>query len=163
MIAGLSSRSYGRFQFVVTRIAAGRVERGLPRSLQRCGYRTFAVYPLYGGFLGARSFFTGTGIEHFADGKDIGAGLFEPDGFYFDAAARTIAREHSDGPMFLYVYTTANQFPWDYPVHEDMTPAGWRSPGNSPPEVDEYLRRQAMSAREYQEFLARLKREFPED
>ena len=33
VLSGLSSRSYGRFQFFVTRIAAGRVERGLPRAL----------------------------------------------------------------------------------------------------------------------------------
>jgi hypothetical protein len=163
VIAGLSTRSFGRFQFFVTRLAAGRVERGLPRSLQRCGYRTFTVYPLYGGFLGARSFFTGAGIEHFADARDIRAGVFELDSFYFDVAARTIARERGRGPLFLYVYTTANHFPWDHALHEDMTPAGWRPPGNSLPEVDEYLRRQAMSEHDYREFLARLKREFPDD
>jgi hypothetical protein len=31
------------------------------------------------------------------------------------------------------------------------------------PEVNEYLRRQAMTARDYREFLARLKREFPNE
>jgi hypothetical protein len=52
VISGLSARSYGRFAFFVTRIAAGRVERGLPRALQRCGYRTFSIYPVFGGFMG---------------------------------------------------------------------------------------------------------------
>ena len=65
--------------------------------------------------------------------------------------------------MFLYVYLTANHFPWVRPAHEEPTPEGWRSPGNTPSEVDEYLRRQAVSARDYQEFLARLRREFPDD
>src|SRR5262249_770997 len=40
VLAGLSARSYGRFQFFVTRIGAGRVERGLAKSLRRCGYST---------------------------------------------------------------------------------------------------------------------------
>ena len=32
VLAGLSARSFGRFAYFVTRIAAGRVERGLPRA-----------------------------------------------------------------------------------------------------------------------------------
>ena len=162
VISGLSARSYGRFAFFVTRIAAGRVERGLPRALQRCGYRTFSIYPVFGGFLGARSYFTGTGVQHFVDGRDIKGNVFEPDRFYFDNAVRMIERERGKGPMFLYVYLTANHFPWSYPFHEELLP-GWQSPGNQPPEVDEYLRRQAMTAADYPTFLARLKRDFPED
>src|SRR5215831_5796422 len=37
VLAGLSSRSFGRFSYFVTRIASGRVQRGLPLSLRRCG------------------------------------------------------------------------------------------------------------------------------
>ena len=40
VLAGLSSRSFGRFSYFVTRIASGRVERGLPLALRRCGYNT---------------------------------------------------------------------------------------------------------------------------
>src|SRR4249919_1858131 len=54
VLTGLSVRSFGRFATSVTRIAAGRVYRGLPRSLQHCGYRTFSMYPFYGSFLGSR-------------------------------------------------------------------------------------------------------------
>jgi len=161
VLSGLSSRSYGRFQFFVTRIAAGRVERGLPRALQRCGYSTHAIYPVRGGFLSAGSYYKGVGIEDFVDGTALGSNAFEPDRFYFDFAARMIERERRRGPMFLYVYLTANHFTWDFPFHEELTPAGWRDPGNAMPEVNEYLRRQAMSERDYEEFLARLKRDFP--
>jgi hypothetical protein len=87
VLAGLSARSFGRFAYFVTRIAAGRVNRGLPAALQRCGYRT----------------------------------CYRPD---------------------------------------LMT--GWQDLGNAP-RVDEYLRRQAMSAKDYTEFQARLKRDFPND
>ena len=161
VLSGLSSRSYGRFQFFVTRIAAGRVGRGLPHSLRRCGYSTHSIYPVFGGFLGASSFYKTAGVQHFIDGKDIGGGVLEPDRFYYEIASRTIEREHAGGPMFLYVYLTANHFTWDYPFHPELTPAGWRDPGNAMPEVNEFLRRQAMSERDYTEFLARLKQEFP--
>ena len=56
VLTGLSARSYGRFADFVTRIAAGRVERGLPHALRRCGYKTFTLYPMYGAFLSARHF-----------------------------------------------------------------------------------------------------------
>ena len=161
VLSGLSSRSYGRFQFFVTRIAAGRVERGLPRALQRCGYRTHAIYPVNGGFLGASSYYKGVGVAHFVDGKTLGSNVFEPDRFYFDAALRMIDRDRRQGPMFLYVYLTANHFTWDYQFHPELTPADWRDPGNAKPEVNEYLRRQAMSERDYAGFLAGLKRNFP--
>jgi len=161
VLSGLSSRSYGRFQFFVTRIAAGRVARGLPNSLKRCGYQTHALYPAYGGFLGAGSYYKGVGVENFVDGKALGGKVFEPDRFYFDAATRLIERERERGPMFLYVYLTANHFTWDYSFHPELTPEGWRDPGNAIPEVNEFLRRQAMSERDYADFLARLKRDFP--
>ena len=161
VLSGLSSRSYGRFQFFVTRIAAGRVERGLPRALQRCGYSTHAIYPVNGSFLGASSYYKGVGIADFVDGKALGSHVFEPDRFYFDAALRMIERDRRQGPMFLYVYLTANHFTWDYQFRAELTPAGWRDPGNAKPEVNEYLRRQAMSERDYAGFLARLKRDFP--
>jgi hypothetical protein len=162
VISGLSARSYGRFAFFVTRIAAGRVERGLPRALQRCGYRTFSIYPTFGGFMGARSYYTGSGVQHFVDGRDIHGSVFEPDRFYFEHATRIIERERGKGPMFLYVYLTANHFPWSYPFREELLP-DWHSPGNQPAEVDEYLRRQAMSRVDYPNFLARLRRDFPDD
>src|SRR5204863_6068797 len=56
VLTGLSARSYGRFADFVTRVAAGRIDRGLPHALRQCGYRTFSLYPSLGAFLGARSF-----------------------------------------------------------------------------------------------------------
>jgi hypothetical protein len=65
--------------------------------------------------------------------------------------------------MFLYVYLTANHFPFDSVSFPQYTPEDWSSPGNAAAEVDEYLRRQAMSERDYADFIARLKRDFPHD
>ena len=54
VLTGLSARSYGRLSYYVTRIAAGRVNRGLPQALRRCGYKTISLYPAYGAFLSAQ-------------------------------------------------------------------------------------------------------------
>jgi Sulfatase len=161
VLEGLSARSFGRFSYFVTRIAAGRVERGLPAALRRCGYRTFSLYPALGAFMSARSFQTTAGVQHFFDQHDLGAKDIEPDSFFFDAAAKMIGNEHARSPMFVFVYLAANHFPWDFRYRPDLMPQ-WRNLGNVPP-VDEYLRRQALSAQNYSDFLARLKREFPND
>jgi hypothetical protein len=159
VLTGLSVRSFGRFASSVTRIAAGRVFRGMPRALGLCGYRTFSLYPFYGAFLGSRAFQTTTGIEHYLDMRDLGTRDFEADSFYFDRAMDLIARERGSGPMFLYVYTVANHFPWDKRLRPELTP-DWNGLGNKP-DIDEYIRRQVMSARDYRVALERLAQRFP--
>jgi hypothetical protein len=141
VLTGLSVRSYGRFADFVTRIAAGRVERGLPWALRRCGYKTYSFYSYLGAFLNAH------GVE--------------PDSFFYDAAARVVEEEKGKQPLFLYVYTVANHFPWDYRFRPDLM-RDWRDLGNTP-EVDEYLRRQTLSARNYASFVEKLKRDFPDE
>jgi Sulfatase len=159
VLTGLSVRSYGRFADFVTRIAAGRVERGLPHALARCGYKTISHYPFHGAFLSARGFQARAGIEKFLDARDLGSQTVEPDGFYYDAALRTIERERGERPLFLLLYTLANHFPWDYRYRPELTPE-WRDLGNGL-EADEYLRRQAMSAQAYAAFKAALARKYP--
>ena len=157
VLTGLSARSYGGLKFYVTRIAADRVERGLPHALRRCGYKTYSLYPAYGAFLGARRFQTTTGVERFIDLQDMRAEYVEPDRFYYDQALRLLQRDRDDKPKFIFVYTVANHFPWHERYLPKETP-DWRDPGNEF-EVDEYIRRQSMSARDYQDFIARLKRD----
>jgi len=164
VLTGLSARSFGRFQFYVTRIAADRVERGLPRALRRCGYKTVTLYPAAGAFLSARRFQTGTGIEHFIDKSEMDAADdMQPDRYYLDQAQRVLERkmESHDGPLFVFVYVIANHFPWTTIYRPDLTP-DWRGPGNDAT-VDEYIRRQHLSARDYAEFVASLKRKFPNE
>ena len=164
VLTGLSARSFGKLKFYVTRIAAGKISRGLPQALQRCGYRTFSLYPTYGDFLSARNFQTSAGIENFIDMADMGVSEdMQPDRFYFDQALQLIAREKkADQPLFVLVYLTANHFPWTTSYRPDLTPAGWTAPGNTA-EVDEYIRRQAMTAADYRSFVARLKADHPND
>jgi len=160
MLTGLSVRSYGRFAESVTRLAAGHVERGLAHALRHCGYRTHSMYPYYGAFVGARRFHTGAGIERFFDAENLG-GFKRTDSHYFDFALRTITWERTGAPMFLFVYTAANHFPWNSRYRPDLQ-SDWRNLGNRS-DVDEYLRRQAMSAQDYPRFLKRLREEFPDE
>jgi hypothetical protein len=143
----------------VTRIAAGRVARGLPHSLSRCGYKTFSLYPFYGAFLGSRAFQTTAGVERYLDMRDLGTRSFEADNFYFSKAIKIIGRERSNGPVFLYVYTVANHFPWDTRLRPELTP-NWSDLGNGP-SIDEYIRRQGMTAHDYGALLEQLRQEFP--
>ena len=159
VLTGLSARSFGRFATSVTRVAAGHVMRGLPHSLSRCGYKSFSLYPFYGAFLGSRAFQTTAGIQRYMDMTDLGTRGFEADTFYFGQAEKIIAHERGSGPLFLYVYTVANHFPWDSRLRPELTP-DWHDLGNAP-NIDEYIRRQGMTANEYAALLERLNREFP--
>ncbi len=160
VLTGLSVRSYGRFAESVTRLAAGRVKRGLPYALRECGYSTYSLYSWFGAFAGARGFQTSTGIEHFLDAKQLHVGPADTDIFFYDQAARVIAQDRGQGPIFVFVYLAANHFPWNYHYRPDLLP-NWVNPGN-PFAIDEYLRRQEMSARDYAQFKERLGREFPD-
>jgi len=160
VLTGLSVRSYDRFAESVTRLAAGRVKRGLPYALRQCGYSTYSLYSWFGAFVGARGFQTSTGIEHFLDSKQLHAGPADTDSFFYDQAVRVIAQDRDRGPVFVFVYLAANHFPWDYHYRPDLLP-NWVNRGN-PFEIDEYLRRQEMSVRDYAQFKERLAREFPD-
>ena len=164
VLTGLSARSFGDLKFYVTRISAGRVTRGLPQALQRCGYKTVSLYPTYGDFLGARAFQKGTGVDRFIDMAEMGVNEdMQPDNFYYDQALKAFAREQpQQSPVFMFVYLTANHFPWTDVYRPDLTPAGWTPPGNTA-EVDEYIRRQTMTANDYREFTERLKRDYPDE
>jgi hypothetical protein len=163
VLSGLSVRSFGKMKFYVTRIAAGRIARGLPMALRHCGYRTFSLYPTYGNFLDARKYQHSTGIDRLIDMAEMGvAEDMQPDKFYFDQARSLIARERlKQGPLFSFVYLTANHFPWTSVYRPDLMP-DWQAPGNTP-EIDEYIRRQMMTAEAYKEFVTRLKSDFPDD
>ena len=165
VLSGLSARSYGRFAEFVTRIAAGRVTRSLPNALHNCGYRTYSVYPWLGAFLSARNFQKTLGIDHFYDAKDLKTRDVETDEFYYAFTADLIRRDHAQGPMFVFTYLMANHFPWTFRYRDELS-ADWRDLGNrdvNGHRIDEYLRRQDMSANDYKAFVARLKRDFPDE
>src|SRR6202163_4412887 len=121
VLAGLSSRSFGRFSYFVTRIASARVERGLPLALRRCGYTTISLYPAFGAFMSARSFQLTTGIQHFYDARDLGARDVEPDSFFYDKALGLMSKQTPTQPLFMFVYLAANHFPWETRFRPDRS------------------------------------------
>ena len=140
VLAGLSSRSFGRFSYFVTRIASGRVERGLPLALRRCGYSTLSLYPAYGAFMSARSFQTTTGIQRFLDARDLGAKDVEPDGFFYDKALQA---DRGTAGQYAAVHLRLSRRQ-SFPLGNQIPPrpdAVLAPPGNAG-SVDEYLRRQ---------------------
>src|SRR6476469_2355265 len=129
VLAGLSSRSFGRFAYFVTRIASGRVERGLPLSLRRCGYNTLSLYPAYGAFMSARGFQSTTGIQRFLDARDLGARDVEPDSFFYDKAVGLMSQQTPATPLFMFVYLAANHFTWATRFRPDLLTT-WRASGS---------------------------------
>jgi len=163
VLTGLSSRSFGRFSYFVTRIAAGRVVRCLPDALRRCGYSARTIYSALGAFMSERSFHTNVGVQKFRDQSDLRAREFEADAFYYDKALAALRRDREKAPMFLYVYLAANHYPWYERWREDLMPQ-WQDLQNPPlPLVDEYLRRQMISAQEFAAFKANLAQKFPSE
>jgi hypothetical protein len=159
VMTGLSARSFGRFSYFVLGIASGRVHRSLPNALRNCGYRTHTLFPALGAFMNSRSFQTNVGVQKFRDQSDLGANELEPDKFFYDKALGMLESERGQGPSFFYIYLVANHFPWYVRWRPDLMPQ-WQDLQN-PPLVDEYLRRQAMSEMDYNEFVAALKERFP--
>jgi hypothetical protein len=165
VLSGLSARSFGRFAEFVTRIAAGRVTRSLPNALHNCGYQTYSIYPWLGAFLSARNFQKTLGIDHFYDAKDLNTRNVEPDEFYYNFTTDLLKRDHAQAPMFVFTYLMANHFPWTFRYRDELA-ADWRDLGNGDvngQRIDEYLRRQDISAYDYKAFIERLKRDFPNE
>jgi hypothetical protein len=161
VMTGLSARSFGRFSYFVLGIASGRVHRGLPNVLRNCGYRTHTLFPALGAFMNSRSFQTSIGVQAFRDQSDLGADELEPDKFFYDKALSMLESERGQGPSFFYIYLVANHWPWYVRWRPDLMPE-WQDL-NNPPLVDEYLRRQALSAADYKAFVAALKEKFPDE
>ena len=108
-------------------------------------------------FYRARRFQKTAGIDRMIDAQRDGRGRCRAGRFYYDKAkAPDRASERGNAPLFLFVYTVANHFPWDTQFRPDLTP-DWK-PLNANAETDEYIRRQRMSARDYEAFVAKLKR-----
>jgi hypothetical protein len=100
-------------------------------------------------------------VQKFRDQADLRANELEPDKFFYDKALGVLERERGQGPSFLYIYLVANHFPWYVRWRPDLAP-DWKDLEN-PPLVDEYLRRQKMSAMDYDGFVEALKQKFPDE
>ncbi len=63
------------------------------------------------------------------DQDEMGSRYTEPDSYYYDRAIKTLDSARGGKPQFVFVYTTANHFPWYEPIFPERTP-GWKVLGN---------------------------------
>ena len=101
VLTGLSVRSYGRFANPSPGWPPVGSSADCPMCCERCGYKTYSLYSWFGAFVGARGFQTSAGIEHFLDARQLRTGPADTDSFFYDHAARVIARERDNGPVFV--------------------------------------------------------------
>jgi len=95
VLAGLSVKSFGRFAYFVTQIAADRIERGLRARSPVAATRPTPFIPGRALSSVRAVFQKSTGIEYFVDAKDMGTAGLEPDRFFYDQAVQVIERERS--------------------------------------------------------------------
>ncbi len=114
----------------VTRIAAGRVKRGLPYALRHCGYKTYSLYSWFGAFVGARRFQTTDRDRALSSmPRSCAPGRPIPTRSTTTRPPEVIAPRAPQGPVFVFVYLATNHFPWNYRYRPDLLP-DWEEPGN---------------------------------
>ena len=162
MLAGLSARSFGRFAYFVTRIAAGRVERGLPKALQPLRL------PHLLALSGARRLHERAQLpdhrrraEILSTRRRSAPTGSSRTGSIYDAAARMIERERAQGADVRVRLSRRQSFSLGLSLaaRSDAAMEGPRQPAAG--------RRISAAAgderQDYAAFLARLKREFPDE
>ena len=94
VVTGLSARSFGDLKFYVTRIAAGRVTRGLPAAAAALRLQDRLALSDLRRLPRRPHLPEGAGVEQFIDMAEMGVNEdMQPDSFYFDQALKVFARE----------------------------------------------------------------------
>jgi hypothetical protein len=162
VMTGLSARSFGGLKQVVQPAMAGKIQDTLPQVLAGCGYRTTLFYPMLPSYLDSGRFFSSVGIGETFDAKAQGAKVHdERDRFYYQSALDEFARHRvrSSAPLFAYVQTSAAHWPYSFTyAPEEKVPGGGVG---TPPEMNEYLRRLALTRADYRHLKSELARRFP--
>jgi hypothetical protein len=164
-LTGLSTRSFGVFAPVATRMVATRVKHSLPAWLNECGYETRSIYPAGGRFNSARRMHEGLSVGSFEDWFDLkkldpslSDALQLRDEVYYRYATERIARAPQK-PSFTFLWLTGNHTPWNEPLSPEVTVGGM--PYHPDPRIAEYMRRQRLSDIDLRAFKADLARRFP--
>jgi phosphoglycerol transferase MdoB-like AlkP superfamily enzyme len=163
VMSGISTRSFGdmgRFLHIFMR---GHLHEALPQWLEKCGYRNVVFFPLDRTMFSLDKFYDSIGLHEVVDRDALKATDRERDRFFFDNAMVTMAQhfKSSDKPIFVYIQTMTAHGLWDQPFLPDE-PVAKGGAGNSA-EMNEYLRRVAIAAKDGEYFVDALKRRFPEE
>ena len=162
ILSGLSTESFGGMRQFVQTFLVNKLTDTLPQNLARCGYRNVVFYPLLKNFVSNDKFYASIGLKEVFDSKAQGAKTAnERDSFYYNNALAEMQRHvaTSHAPLFTYILTMSAHWPYDVVYEPNETVRGG-GPGTDP-EMSEYLRRLALVKRDYDAFVADLKRQFP--
>jgi hypothetical protein len=166
-LTGLSTRAFGPFAPVATRLVADRVRLSLPEWLGQCGYDTRSIYPAGGRFNAARRMHDGLKVQSFEDWFDLKKldpslpeALQLRDKVYYGYALERIAKE-SQKPSFTFLWLTGNHTPWSELLSPEEKVDGL--PTYADPQVAEYVRRQRLSDRDLRDFKVQLATRFPDE
>lgn len=165
VLTGLSTRSFGPFSMIVTRMIADRVNLSLPEWLRQCGYETRSIYPAGGSFMSARRLHDGLKVEHFEDVHDIqkrapffSSQLQLRDREYYKLALDRLEQRQGK-PVFTFLWLTGNHAPWREQLSPEEKAPGAKGTAN--PEINEYVRRQHLSQRDFAALKRDLAKRFP--
>ena len=165
VLTGLSTRTFGPFSAIATRLVADRVKQSLPQWLNECGYFTRSIYPAGGRFVSARKMHDGLGVQKFEDWYDLKAldptlkeDLQQRDHIYYDYTLERIA-QMPNRPSFTYLWMTGNHTPWTNILDPDAKIED--VPASPSAKIAEYRRRQRLSDIDLRAFKDNLKAKFP--
>jgi phosphoglycerol transferase MdoB-like AlkP superfamily enzyme len=164
VLAGVSTYSFGSMRQFVQAFMEGKVRETIPQVMETCGYRNVLFYPMLTNFVSNARFYESIGLKEIFDMKKQNAPtMAERDRFYYANALDEMERHigASRKPLFTFVQTMSGHWPYDYPKFPEMN-----VPGGAPdvhPEVNEYLRRISIAAKDYAWLKDELKRRFPNE
>ncbi len=134
-----ADRAVGAFRSAASNSIVTRHRRQIASSAacrRRCAVaaiRPSTLYPASGAFLARKRFQTTSRHRPLdrPEGDDARSDV-EPDRFYFDQArARCCSASAADKPMFMFVYTGGQSFPWTCVVSRPTWHTDWRDLGNA--------------------------------
>lgn len=164
ILAGVSTYSFGGMRPFVQALMAGKVQDTLPQALARCGYRNVVFYPMLKNFVSNGRFYEAVGMPEIFDMKDQGAkSAMERDRFYYNNMLN-LMDEHfrrSDKPLFTFMITSSAHQPYTFAFEPQMNVPGG-GPG-TPPEMNEFLRREALAQIDYKWLKSELERRYPNE
>jgi phosphoglycerol transferase MdoB-like AlkP superfamily enzyme len=164
VLAGVSTYSFGSMRQFVQAFMEGKVKETIPQVMADCGYRNVLFYPMMKNFVSNARFYESIGLKEIFDMKDQGAPTTnERDRFYYTSALGEMEKHFktSEKPLFTFIQTMSAHWPYDWKMFPDQD-----VPGGAPgvhPELDEYLRRVSIAAKDYSWLKAELKRRFPNE
>jgi phosphoglycerol transferase MdoB-like AlkP superfamily enzyme len=155
--SGFDWRSFGRGGRFAPISLAPRPRHSLPRTLRALGYRTIAIYPSEGAFLGAETAYRHYGFEEFHSARELqlpGEWFKVRDHLVFEKALTAAGKPRDTRPVFVLAMTIRNHGP--YRNDENALPEEFREIGRKMSVgMADYIYRMQDSSRDYMELAGR--------